>query len=240
MNAIKLFREVFAQYRRLWSSISLKEPIWQVQLDGIVHEIRIKHNWLGKLSVIVDGTVLSDSVNFSLHSSSGNIVEFAINNHNCFVVSILKPNKVSHKYDLFVDGHSVSTGKPGSIEQYSSLIEGEKRNEKARLRIFILTFLIGIIAMFSKPNDFNSYVIPSVLIAFVALKLALPKTRVWYQGIVPSLIIGIMTYAFLWLYSSFVIPVINYDYGLMLYFIAGLLILTGISTVINIMLPDKT
>lgn len=83
---------------------------WKITLPDGGHAVELEHGYVsGKRRLVVDGTELPETGKKSL-LDFGSDHPFAVAGHPCVIT--IRSNGFVFRYDLFVDGRSVSTGRP--------------------------------------------------------------------------------------------------------------------------------
>jgi hypothetical protein len=126
----------------------MAKATWEFSVGGRQHKVRLEHRFIsGKREIWVDGSQLDlgpDSKPAGIDRGSRH--QFEIANHEC-IVEILT-NGLAFRYDLFVDGKPIATGKQLAPNTATGTFDVEKVDRSIRLAFLIplLVFGIGSIA----------------------------------------------------------------------------------------------
>lgn len=93
----------------------MAKKTWTITIDGAEHKIDLDHGSIsGKRIITLDGMVIEES---SKPLDTGSDHAFQIGNHICTIH--IHPQGLGFKYDLSMDGVSVTSGKPTQINELS-------------------------------------------------------------------------------------------------------------------------
>lgn len=90
---------------------------WIFELEDGQHTVELEHSYFsGKRVIRVDGNLLESSTKVQ-HAliDTGSEHKFNIGTHPCVVT--ISSNGITFKYDLIIDGRSVTTGQPAAASQ---------------------------------------------------------------------------------------------------------------------------
>ena len=82
---------------------------WDLRLEDGSHQVVVDHSqWSGRIEVSVDGRVIERTRKLFQLAATGSDHPFRIGDHSLAVA--IRPNLMTYRYDLFLDGRSVETG----------------------------------------------------------------------------------------------------------------------------------